>query len=154
MALCSKQPIGLKVQVFANRPRNTPLCLLSSASWDQDALRAACRWERNLLSTAFRFHRGQEEYIMNYNKRVDCKLKKQFVGFFPYKPIHSCILERVYKRMWHERTSAPEIRAIRADRGPRLWEAVKDFPANRGGPRKAKLHTSERILFNHQSTLS
>ena len=45
-------------------------------------------------------------------------------------PIHEVIIERVYKALWRERSTAYLTGIIRRDRDRKWWELVKDIPDN------------------------
>ena len=128
------------MEAFAARPRATALFLLSIAHWDARALLEAHRWEKALLAKVFRFRRRNDESRMFFNKRCADKLQRWF-AIYSYKPMHTCILERVYRQVWHERTTASEIRAVRVDRGHLFWGAIKDVSYKKRQRHGAAMHS-------------
>jgi hypothetical protein len=63
---------------------------------------------------------------MLYFNRTVVRLD-QWMGHCKYKQIHVAILERVFAQVWHERTVATQLAAIRTDRDLDVWEGVKDI---------------------------
>ena len=94
--------------------------------WNGPSLLEAIRWERRLLRVAFHMKPKPDEGRMLYFKRTTMRLD-QWMGHCKYKQIHVAILERVFAQVWHERTVASQLAAIRTDRDLDVWEGVKDI---------------------------
>ena len=89
-------------------------------------MNAAIRWERSLLRIAFRLRPiATDTGRMGYNMRTARKIDDR-MAHFKYKQIHIAILERLFIHIWHERTVAQQMAAVRRDRDLDIWEAVKD----------------------------
>jgi hypothetical protein len=121
-----KAPVSVKLKVFAAAPRTSALFLSPVMYWKVPSLLEAIRWERRLLRVAFRMKPKPDEGRMLYFKRTVIRLD-QWMGHCKYKQIHVAILERVFAQVWHERTVAIQLAAIRTDRDLDVWEGVKDI---------------------------
>ena len=94
--------------------------------WNTSFLAEAIRWERRLLRIAFRMKpRPDGSGRAMYNQRTAMKLDK-WMSDCRYKQIHVAVLN-----VWHERTVAAQLAAVRRDRDLDVWEAVKDITAAR-----------------------
>jgi hypothetical protein len=122
-----KAPVSVKLQAFAAAPRGSALFLSPVMYWNGASLLEAIRWERRLLRIAFRMKPKPDEGRMLYFKRTALRLE-QWMSHCRYKQIHVAILERVFAQVWHERTVATLLAAIRSDRDLNVWEGVKDLP--------------------------
>ena len=61
---------------------------------------------------------------MQYNRRTASRIT-QWMTYCKVKPIHVAILERLYTQLWHTRTVAKQLAAIRDDRNLEWWELAK-----------------------------
>ena len=99
------------------------------------------------------FGRMPDETKQFFNKRVALKLKA-WMACFGYKPIHAHILERVHNRLWHERTVAVALGALRTDRDEHVWQT--NAPLEDSKKRKQEgslLHSRSRTHTSFDSIL-
>ena len=134
-----KAPVSLKLRAFAAAPRGTALFLCPVMHWSGPCLYEAIRWERRLLRIAFRMKPKPGEGRMLYFTRTAARLQ-QWMSYCKYKQIHVAILGRVFMQVWHERTVASQLAAIRCDRDLDIWEGVKDLPGSKRKREDGILH--------------
>lgn len=91
------------------------------------------------MASLFRWKKRAGQSLYDFFKERSTKLHR-WMHIFEYKAIHAVFLEAVYVAVYDEAEAAPELRAIRSDRGWSSWEAIKEFPTQKRAREKAAVH--------------
>ena len=67
---------------------------------------------------------------MEYNRRTASRIA-QWMAHCKFKPIHVAILERLHAHLWHTKTVAQQLAAVREDRNLEWWELAKHETAKK-----------------------